>query len=123
MKGCGWTWVCGLVAAACLLAGDAAASGFTIGGELDGSGSVRLTYRGSNRWRPVVVAVVLDTPGTCTVKVMRDTGELEYPVSLVSGEGQSFVYVVEGLYWFSRTQALRVTVVPAAPGKVEVICE
>ena len=115
--------VCGMVAAAGLLAGEARASGFTIGGRLDETGSARLTYRGTNRWRPVVVAVVMDAPGAYTVSVLRDSGDMEYPVSMISGDGQSFVYVVEGLYWFSSTQALRVKVTPAAAGKVEVICE
>lgn len=105
------------------MAGTGLARGFSIRESLDGNGEARVSMGASNVWKPVSVAVVFADAGTRSVEVRRSVDAMAYPISAVSGTGRSFLYVFDGVFWFSGTNTLLVVVDPPSAGIVEVVCE
>ncbi len=101
----------------------ARASGYSLRKGLDTDGKARVAFGENNVWKPVSVAVVFEATAERTVRLERYVDDLGYVKAAVTGTGRHFVYVFEGAFWFSGTNALVVVVEPAQAGVVEVICE
>ncbi len=101
----------------------ARAAGFSRQVALGTNGVARVALGGRNVWKPVSVAVVFAQAGTRAVEVRRSVDAVAYPIAAVSGTGRSFLYVFDGVFWFSGTNALLVVVDPPSAGIVEVNCE
>jgi hypothetical protein len=104
-------------------AAGARASGFSRQVALGTNGVARVAIGGRNVWKPVSVAVVFAQAGTRSVEIRRSVDAMAYAISSVSGTGRSFLYVFDGVFWFSGTNALVVAVDPPSAGIVEVNCE
>ncbi len=113
----------GLVVVSLLLALQAGAAGYSRRVAMGTNGVARVSFGGGNVWKPVSVAVVLDEAAARTVRIGRQAFGLAYVIAEVTGAGLSYVYMFDGVFWFSGTNALVVSVEPPAAGVVEVICE
>ena len=113
----------GLVVVSLLLALQAGAAGYSRRVAMGTNGVARVSFGGGNVWKPVSVAVVLDEAAARTVRIGRQAFGLSYVIAEVTGAGLSYVYMFDGAFWFSGTNALVVSVEPPAAGVVEVICE
>ena len=112
-----------VLAAALAGAGSAAAAGYSRRVAMGTNGVARVSFGGGNVWKPVSVAVVLEGAAARTVRIGRQAFGLSYVIAEVTGAGLSYVYMFDGVFWFSGTNALVVSVEPPAAGVVEVICE
>lgn len=104
--------------------GVAASAGFSFLFALPGSGE--LTVRNSQKnsvWRPCALSVICPSSASRTVTVYKVAGALEYAIARAAGEAQVYVYEFETDYWCSLSNGVKVVVVPACTGLVEVVYE
>ena len=106
-----------------LLAVGVHAAGFSHVMQLGTNGVAQVAFGGGNIWRPQSIALLFEDAGERTVTISRHVDGLSYQIASVTGGGQAYVYIFEGVFWFRGTNTLRIAVEPSGPGIVEVIGE
>lgn len=99
------------------------AAGFSHVMQLGSNGVAQVAFGGRNIWKPLSIALLFGDGAERTVTISRHVEGLSYQIASLTRSGQAYLYLFEGVFWFSGTNMLQIVVDPPTAGIVEVIGE